>query len=139
MTTPAQLHFNIYQGATFRETRERELVPYPVRMECGRLVKEECGTPVPDSDITPEDYTDCTARMLIWYQTGKTTTQSERTVANGGLALSGKEMAFQWTAVESAAMTRWDKAFGIVEVTRPSGAVERQYEVTLSLDLRGEP
>lgn len=65
MTTPACLDYTIYQGATFRAPLERVTVPYPVREECGQLVKACSGEPVPDTDKVPEDYTGCTARMQL--------------------------------------------------------------------------
>ena len=57
MTATAHLGLTIKQGATFREPLTRTTYPYPVRVECGQVVKE-CGTPAPDTDATPEDYTD---------------------------------------------------------------------------------
>lgn len=65
MTKPANLELQIYQGATFRAPLERVTVPYPVREECGELVKACSGEPVPDADKTSEDYTGCTARMQL--------------------------------------------------------------------------
>ena len=64
MTATAHLGLTIKQGATFREPLTRTTYPYPVRVECGQVVKE-CGTPAPDTDATPEDYTGCAARAQI--------------------------------------------------------------------------
>ena len=47
MTATAHLGLTIKQGATFREPLTRTTYPYPVRVECGQVVKE-CGTPAPD-------------------------------------------------------------------------------------------
>ncbi|WP_423454249.1 hypothetical protein [Ottowia sp. VDI28] len=128
MTSPASLEFTIYQGATFSETHERETVPYGAHWACGQLVKDDCGTPVPPEDITPEDYTDCEARMLLWAQVGNSTVEIERTSQDGHISLSGKEITFTWTAAETEVLA-WRQAAGIVEITRQSGEVERQYNV----------
>ena len=63
MTATAHLGLTIKQGATFREPLTRTTYPYPVRVECGQVVKE-CGTPAPDTDATPEDYTGCAVGVL---------------------------------------------------------------------------
>ena len=47
--TTARLTFTIYQGATFDESLDRVSYPYPIRQECGQIVKE-CGSPAPDAD-----------------------------------------------------------------------------------------
>ena len=59
-TQPGTGHMTILAGATFRELWQRSVVPYETMDVNGVLCKLD-GTPVPESDYQPEDYTDCTA------------------------------------------------------------------------------
>ena len=88
MTATAHLGLTIKQGATFREPLTRTTYPYPVRVECGQVVKE-CGTPAPDTDATPEDYTGCAARAQIRPSIDSAAIIAELTTENGGVILAG--------------------------------------------------
>ena len=139
MTTPACLDFTIYQGATFRAPLERVTVPYPVREECGQLVKACSGEPVPDSDKVPEDYTGCTARMQLRREIDDPEVLLELSTATGGIELDGAWLRLLMTAEQTAAFVYgpiapgWTSCIGQIEVTRPSGDVERQYELRFAL------
>ncbi|SOE37545.1 hypothetical protein [Delftia acidovorans] len=142
MTTPARLQLTIYQGATFREALERLTVPYPVRWDCGQLVDACSGARVPDADITLEDYTGCTARVQLRRDIDDTQVLLELTTENGGIELDGAWLRLVMTAAQTAALEfgdappAWTSCIGQVEVVRPSGDVERQYE--LAFELRQE-
>lgn len=139
MTTPACLNFTIYQGATFRAPLERVTVPYPVREECGQLVKACSGDPVPDTDKVPEDYTGCTARMQLRREIDDPEVLLELSTANGGIELDGAWLRLLMTAEQTAAFVYgpvapgWTCCIGQIEITRPSGDVERQYELRFAL------
>ena len=139
MTKPARLTLNIYQGATFREELERLTVPYEVREGCGRLVNVCSGMPVPDSDITPEDYTGCTARVQLRRELDDAEVLIELSTENGGIELDGAWLRLLMTPSQTAAFVYgdmspgWTSCVGQVEVTRPSGEVERQYELSFVL------
>lgn len=142
MTTPARLQLTIYQGATFREALERLTVPYPVRWDCGQLVGACSGARVPDADITREDYTGCMARVQLRRDIDDTQVLIELTTENGGIELDGAWLRLVMTAAQTAALEfgdappAWTSCIGQVEVVRPSGDVERQYE--LGFELRQE-
>ncbi len=140
MTTPACLHFPIYQGTTFREELERVTVPYAVRQECGgRLVHACTGATVPDADITREDYTGCSARMQLRREIDDPVVLLELSTANGGIELEGAWLRLLMTAEQTAAFIYgdmplgWSSCMGQVEVTRTDGSVERQYELNFLL------
>ena len=140
MTKPAKLNFTIYQGATFREELERVTVPYSVRQECGgRLVDACTGASVPDADITREDYTGCTARMQLRRDIDDPEVLLELSTANGGIELNGAWLRLLMTAEQTGAFAYgdmapgWSSCIGQIEVTRPSGDVERQYELRFAL------
>ena len=139
MTTPASLDYPIYQGATFREPLKRVTVPYPVREECGQLVKACSGEPVPDTDKVPEDYTGCTARMQLRREIDDPEVLLELSTANGGVELDGAWLRLLMTAEQTAAFVYgpiapgWTSCIGQIEITRPNGDVERQYELRFAL------
>lgn len=143
MTTPACLSFPIYQGATFREELERVTVPYAVRQECGRLVDACTGAAVPDADITREDYTGCTARVQLRREIDDPEILLELSTASGGIELDGAWLRLLMTAEQTAAFVYgdmppgWTSCVGQVEVTRPNGDVERQYELRFGLHPEG--
>ena len=139
MTTPASLTLTIYQGATFREELERLTVPYEVREDCGRLVSACSGASVPDADKTPEDYTGCTARVQLRRKVDDPEVLAELTTENGGIELDGAWLRLLMTPQQTAALVYgrtlpgWTSCIGQVEVTRPGGEVERQYELSFVL------
>lgn len=139
---PAQLDLTIYQGATFREPLTRSTYPYPVRVEEGEVVKLD-GSRAPESDATPEDYTGCTARMQVRATLGSATVLFELTTANGGIVLDGDTLTLELSPAQTAALAygrippSWVCAVGHVEVIRPNGDVERQYEIQFCLDPEG--
>lgn len=139
MTTPACLDFTIYQGATFRTALERYSVAYPVREECDGVVKACSGEPVPDADKVPEDYTGCMARMQLRREIDDPEVLLELSTANGGIELDGAWLRLLMTAEQTAAFVYgavapgWTSCIGQIEITRPSGDVERQYELRFAL------
>lgn len=143
MTTPARLTFTIYQGATFNEALERVTYPYPVRWDCGRLVKECSGATAPDADKTPEDYTGCTARAQLRSCIDSAVVIAELTTENDGIELEDAWLRLKMTAAQTAAFEygdtapAWTSCIAQVEVIRPGGEVERQYEITFNLSPEG--
>ena len=137
MTTPAKLKFTIYQGATFREYVDRQTIPYEVVADgCGKLTNACTGAPVPPTDITDEDYTGCHARMQLREDIDSPVVLLECTDLNGRLILSGKRLTFFISDTDASALTV-DSCIGHVEVIRPSGDVERQYEATFTVSKEG--
>lgn len=142
MSIPARLTFHILQGATFAEALERVTYPYPVRLECGRLVKDD-GSAAPATDATPEDYTGCTARVQLRRDIDSQDVIAELTTENGGIVLDGAWLRLNLTAIQTATFAygssapAWEACIGHVEVTRLSGEVERQYELTFVLHPEG--
>lgn len=136
--TTARLTFTIYQGATFDESLDRVSYPYPIRQECGQIVKE-CGSPAPDADATPEDYTGCKARMQMRRDVGDPDVILELTTENGGIELVGRRLRICMAAAQTSAFQYgcarpgWESCIGHVEVERPNGDVERQYELAFIL------
>ena len=142
MSIPARLTFHILQGATFAEALERVTYPYPVRLECGRLVKED-GSAAPAADAVPENYTGCTARVQLRRDIDSQDVIAELTTENDGIVLDGAWLRLNLSAIQTAAFAyggvapAWETCIGQVEVTRPGGEVERQYELTFVLHPEG--
>lgn len=139
---PAQLALTIYQGATFREPLIRANYPYLVRIELDQPVKLD-GSTAPATDATAEDYTGCTARMQVRAALGSTAVLFSLTTENDGIVLSGDTLTLQLTPTQTADLAygrippNWVCAVGHVEVVRPNGDVERQYEIQFVLDPEG--
>lgn len=143
MTKPAKLKFTIYQGAPSIEKWQRLLCDYEVELRNGRLANKLTGAAVPDADLIPEDYTGCTARMQARSEVGSPYVLFELTTENGGIALAADGwVQIDPNVVDAARMKYgndakngfWETAIGHIEVTRPDGRVDRQYEITFTLD-----
>ncbi|KQO38091.1 hypothetical protein ASF19_20160 [Acidovorax sp. Leaf84] len=137
--TPSCLAVTIIQGATLDEAWERKFYPYAVEWSCGQLVKKGSGEPAPNSDATPEDYTGCTAEAQLRHpDTGAVLTTLS--TANGGIVLDGAFLRLAMAYADTAALAygetapAWNTCKAHVEVTRPDGTRERQYEVTFTLN-----
>ncbi len=143
MSNPVQDCLDIYQGATFRVPLVRMTIPYAAREECGRYVNAETGALVPPSDMHAEDYTGCSARMQMRVDVCGGPVLIELSTANGGIELAGDTMWLVLEVGQVADLFVAAKAAGVahlighVEVTRPDGSVERQYELTFHLHCGG--
>jgi len=140
MSTPASLSLPpIYQGTTWNAELERATVPYKVREECGQLVNACSGAPVPDSDITYEDYTGCTAVAEFLRDCGSGDVVLVMTTDDGQIELDGAWMRFKLTDEETAELSygdqppAWTQCMVRVTVTRPNGEKEPQYELPVEL------
>lgn len=137
--TPSCLHVTIIQGATLDEAWERSFYPYEVEWQCGQLVKKESGEPAPDSDRTLEDYTGCTAEAQLRHPTTGALITTLNTT-NGGIVLDAARLRLVMTYGQTSALVygetppAWTYCTAHVEVTRPDGTRERQYEVTFTLN-----
>lgn len=136
----ARVKATIVQGETFRVFWDRETIPYPVDWECGRWVKRGCGTPVPDADITAEDYTGCEGVLQARTSPESSTVLFELTTANdGGMVLDGKRMSLYMPDTQTSAfqpgriLPAWTTCIGYVDVIRSNGDVEPQYEILFTL------
>ena len=132
---PAQLALPIFQGATFRESLIRANYPYLVRIECDQPVKLD-GSTAPASDATPEDYTGCTARMQLREDIDSSEVLWEMSTDDGRIELDGNTLTLVFDAADSSSFA-FDSAVGHVEVTRPNGDVERQYEIKFKVSREG--
>jgi len=133
------LDVTIVQGATLDEAWARSFFPYEVEWCGGELVKKGTTEPAPDADKVLEDYTDCTAEAQIRHSlTGALIATLNTT--NGGIVLDGATLRLFMSYAATSALVygltppAWQTAEAHVEVTRPDGTRERQYEITFNLD-----
>lgn len=135
--TPASLSIPLYQGATLRLPLERRYVPYEIKgSECEGYTNACTGQPVPPSDFHDEDYTGCAARMQLRAEVGSRTVLLECTTENGRILLAGNTLTVLLSAADTEALN-FEEAIGHVEVIRPNGDVERQYEITFTMSPEG--
>lgn len=146
MTKPAKLKFTIYQGATFREHWQRLLCDYEVEDRGGKLVAVATGRPVPDADLQPDDYTGCTARLQARPDVGSEYVLFELSTANGGISLDAEGNVHLFVSDEQASIMKfgddpatgaWTSCIAHLEIVRPNGDVERQFEITFTLSQEG--
>lgn len=135
-TQPAIGSMTILAGATFRELWQRATIDYETQEINGVMCKMD-GTPVPASDILAEDYTNCTAVMEMrdadtnaLLSTFTTTDGSIAFVESAPGKLDTLMLLMQSTA--TGALSEFTAAVGHVEVRRPWGDIERQYEFTFA-------
>lgn len=135
MSTVKPIRLNvetIYEGATYSPQWDRSWFPYATEYRNGVLVNAETGEEAPEVDRILEDYTGCTARMQI-----RPTVESEDviidlTTENGGIILDGQTLKLYISPAATAdigSVVDWETAIAHVEVERPNGDVERQYEI----------
>lgn len=135
-TVPATEKFTIRAGATFRELLQRSTVDYKTQYINGVLCKMD-GTPVPDGDIVPEDYTDCTA-ILELRDADTNALLATFTTADNTITFTesvpGKldTIVLYMSPTATGALTAFASAVGQLELRRPYGDIERQYELTFS-------
>ena len=135
-TQPAIGSMTILAGATFRELWQRATIDYETQEINGVMCKMD-GTPVPASDILAEDYTDCTAVMELRDADTNallatfTTDDGTITLVEGSPSKKDTLMLLM-SATATGALTPFTSAIGHVEVRRPWGDVERQYEFTFA-------
>lgn len=146
MTNPARFALlPIYQGTSYEAPLPRYTVPYKTRWECGRLVDACSGAVVPDADKTPEDYTGCSAVAQFLRGSDPEEVIFELTSADDEIILDGDTLTLVMDAAYTAALElgdtppAWSECIVRITVTRPSGAVEPQYELTVSLRPWSEP
>lgn len=139
MTPPASLTASIYQGTTFDFPLERVTYPYPVRWECGRLVKKCSGAIAPDADATREDYTGCTAIAQFLRDGNPQDVIFTLTTEDGGIVLNGAWLWLKMTKAQTLALQHgdaapaWTQCVARVTVFRPTGEAEPQYELPVLL------
>lgn len=140
----APLCVTIVQGATLDEAWQRRFFPYEVVEECGLLVKKGSGEPAPDSDMVLEDYTGCTAEAKMVHPTTRAVIATLST-ATGEIVLDAAYLRLAMDYTDTAAFDygteppEWKHCTAEVFVTRPSGAREKQYEITFTLDPKDAP
>lgn len=133
MSTPVKHTITIYQGTTQREPFIRRYIDYAVKgNDRDGYVDAHTGTPVPDSDIHDEDYTDCTARMQLRQDVDSPEVLWEMTTENGRIELAGNTLTLIFEEHDFSDIG-FDCLVGHVEVVRPNGDVERQYELRFKL------
>lgn len=130
MTTPVKHSITIIQGTSQRVPLVRQYVDYAVKSAgCGGGYVDACtGAPVPPGDLRDEDYTGCSARMQLRENVDSSEVLWEMSTANGRIELDGNTLTLVFDPDESKDFA-FDSAIGHVEVTRPNGDVERQYEI----------
>lgn len=137
MSTPAALPLVLYQGTTQRAPLVRRYLPFAVTgNECDGYARACTGQPVVESDYTDEDYTGCTARMQLRPDVTSSKLLLELTTENGGIELAGDTLTLVFQPADLAG-ARFEEAIGHIEVIRPNGDVERQYEITFILSPEG--
>ena len=138
MSTPVKHSITIIQGTTQRVPLVRQYVEYAVKsMDCGGGYVDACtGAPVPPGDLRDEDYTGCTARMQLREDVDSSAVLWEMSTDNGRIELDGNTLTLVFDAADSSSFA-FDSAIGHVEVTRPNGDVERQYEIKFKVSREG--
>lgn len=135
-TQPGIGSMTILAGATFRELWQRATIDYETQEINGVMCKMD-GTPVPASDILAEDYTNCTAVMELRDADTNallatfTTDDGTITLVEGSPSKKDTLMLLM-SATATGALTPFTSAIGHVEVRRPWGDIERQYEFTFA-------
>lgn len=136
---PACLESTIVQGATLDDAWQRSFYPYDVEWVCGTFVKKCSGEPAPDSDKVAEDYTGCTAEAQLRHPVTGALIETLNTT-NGGIVLEDDWLRVHMDYAATSALVygdvapAWKYCVAHVEVTRPDGTRERQYEIKFSLD-----
>jgi len=139
MIPPASLTATIYQGTTFDVLLERVTYPYPVRLDCGRLVKVCSGALAPASDATREDYTGCTAIAEFLRDGNPLDVIFTLKTEDGGILLDGAWLRLKMTKAQTLALQHgevapaWTQCVARVTVFRPTGEAEPQYELPVLL------
>lgn len=136
----AQVSSTILQGATYRQAWRRGSYPYAVKLQSGKLVRQDSGRPVLDADFTPVDYTGCTARMHIRSDVLSPDVLLEFSTESGDPAKGLVELSADgWcvlhlSALQTAALKgNWKTAIGHLEVVYADGTVHREYEIRFDL------
>lgn len=106
-TVPAKVTATIYAGATFRRGWTRRI------------------------DGIDDDYTDCTAVVEIRDASSNVLLETLGT-DTGGISFDGGRLELYMSNTDTTALPEFSSAIGHIEVRRPWGDVERQYEVTFS-------
>ena len=137
MTVPAALKIPLYQGTTQRVPLERRYLPFEVKgSDCEGWTNACTGQPVLETDYTDEDYTGCEARMQLRPDVTSSKVLLELTTQNNGIELAGNTLTLVFQPADLAG-ARFEEAIGHIEVIRPNGDVERQYEITFTLSPEG--
>jgi hypothetical protein len=138
MSTPVKHSITIIQGTTQHEPLVRQYVEYAVKsVGCGGGYVNACsGKVVPPGDFRDEDYTGCTALMQMREDIDSAAVLWEMSTDNGRIELDGNTLTLVFDAADSSSFA-FDSAIGHVEVTRPNGDVERQYEIKFKVSKEG--
>lgn len=138
MSTPVKYSVTIIQGTTQHVPLVRQYVEYTVKSTgCGGGYVDACtGAPVPPGDLHDEDYTGCTARMQLREDIDSPAVLWEMSTDDGRIGLDGNTLTLVFDAADSSSFA-FDSAIGHVEVTRPNGDVERQYEIKFKVSREG--
>lgn len=137
MTVPAALKIPLYQGTTQRVPLERRYLPFEVKgSDCEGWTNACTGQSVLETDYTDEDYTGCEARMQLRPDVTSSKVLLELTTAGGGIELDGRRLTLVFHPDDTSPL-KFEEAIGHVEVVRPNGDVERQYELTMTMSPEG--
>lgn len=137
MNTPVAHSITLYQGTTQRVPLERRYLPFEVKgSDCEGWTNACTGQPVLETDYTDEDYTGCEARMQLRSDVASSKVLLELTTQNNGIELAGNTLTLVFQPADLAGV-RFEEAIGHIEVIRPNGDVERQYEITFTLSPEG--
>lgn len=131
---PVKLNSTIYQGATFRLDLDRVMYPYPVTVNADGQVLRVDGTPAAEEDRSADSYLNCMARMQIRQTIDSSVVIATLTTENDGIVLASNRVSLYISDEDTADMTGWQTAIGHIEIVRQNGDVERQYEITFTLD-----
>ena len=136
MSTPVKHAVTIIQGATQYEPLIRRYIDSEVKESRGEFVDAATGETVDPSRFVDEDYTGCTARMQLREDIDSSEVLWEMTTDNGRIELNGNTLTMVFLPDDSAQFA-FTNAVGHVEVTRPNGDVERQYEIKFKVSREG--
>ncbi len=114
----------------------RAFSPDCVRLSGCNIIDACSGQVLPFSSLQQEDYTGCTGIMKLRAGTPTGLVLATLSTANGYLTLSGGTVTRHLPASVTATLPV-GTVIGQIDITRPNGVVERQYEITCAVTAGG--
>ena len=136
MSTPVKHAVTIIQGTTQYEPLIRRYIDFEVKESRGEFVDAATGEAVDPSRFVDEDYTGCTARMQLREDIDSSEVLWEMTTDNGRIELNGNTLTMVFLPGDSAQFA-FTNAIGHIEIVRPGGSIERQYEIKFKVSREG--
>ena len=136
MSTPVKHAVTIIQGTTQHVPFIRRYIDSEVKESQGEFIDATTGETVDPSRFVDEDYTGCTARMQLREDIDSSEVLWEMTTDNGRIELNGNTLTMVFLPDDSAQFA-FASAVGHIEIVRPGGSIERQYEIKFKVSREG--